>query len=258
VVSWVTDRPGGFSADHLSALEEIRPALAAVIETNVLRRTADTLFSIYHTRQVSRRIVEGHIARGDVDVLRAVIMATDLRGFTGLSDRLPGTSVVHLLNDFFEHVALAVDAAGGLVLKFIGDGALAIFSAEQRGESEAARAGLAAAREIVDRLAHYVGVQDGDTAVRLRAGIGLHIGEVLYGNIGSTNHLDFTVIGPAVNLAFRLESLTKELRRPILASKAFAAASPVALHPLGAHPIRGLDAPEEVFCLVEDASVTPA
>jgi adenylate cyclase len=250
VVAWATDRPGGFAPDHLEWLEAIRPALAAVIEVAVIRRTARTLFSIYHGRHVGERVFEGQIVRGSVDLLRAVIMATDLRGFTGMSDRLPGEEVVRALDEYFEIVALAVHAENGHILKFIGDGVLAIFNAAEGQDRAAATAGLAAARTIVAQLhAHDA------TRVPLRAGIGLHLGTVMYGNVGAHDRLDFTAIGPAVNLAFRLEELTKELGRPVLASRAFVDAAGVALTALGPHAIRGLSEVEEVFGLPEHGAV---
>ncbi len=248
VVSWATDRPEGFTAGELALLEEIRPALGGVIEAAVVRRTARSLFSIYHGRQVGDRIFEGQILRGSVDQLRAVIMATDLRGFTGISDRLPGDAVIGALDEYFEHVTVAVHARGGHVLKFIGDGVLAIFDAEEGRDAAAAAAGLAAARAIVARLDER---NRSRPAIALRAGIGLHLGTVMYGNVGAPDRLDFTAIGPAVNLAFRLEGLTKELGRPVLASGAIAAAAGIALTALGRHPIRGLSDVEEVFGLPE-------
>ena len=248
VVAWATDRAGGFSDADLTLLDEIRPALAAVIETVVARRTARGLFSIYHGSHVGERVFDGNILRGHLEPLRAAIMATDLRGFTGISDRLPGDEVIGALDDYFEYVTAAVHAERGHVLKFIGDGVLAIFGAEGEGERDgaAAASALAAARAINQRLA----ARD-PAAVELRAGIGLHIGTVMYGNVGAPDRLDFTAVGPAVNLAFRLEDLTKTLRRPILASRAFAGAAGGALLPLGPQPIRGLSEPEEVFGLPE-------
>lgn len=257
VVAWATDRPGGFEERHLAVLEEVRPALAAVIETTVVRRTARSLFSIYHGRQIGERILEGQIVRGDVELLRAVIMAVDLRGFTGLSDRLPGEVVIRALDDYFAHVAAAVDAAGGLILKFIGDGVLAIFGADHGREAAAAQAGLSAAREIVRRLETHNATPGKEPHAELRAGIGLHLGDVMYGNIGAPDRLDFTAVGPAVNLAFRLESLTKQLGRPILASRPVAEASRAPLRSLGRHPIRGLSEPEEVFGLPEHDGHAP-
>jgi adenylate cyclase len=248
-VAWATDRAGGFSDEHLALLEEIRPALASVIESVVARRTARNLFSIYHGRQVGERVFDGQIERGHLEPLRAAIMATDLRGFTGMSDQLPPDEVIGALDDYFEYVTEAVHAARGHVLKFIGDGVLAIFGAEDGRDTEAADAALAAARAIAARL----GARDPGT-VELRAGIGLHLGTVMYGNVGAPDRLDFTAIGPAVNLAFRLEGLTKTLRRPVLTSRDLAAATGQKLLPLGAHPIRGLSEPEAVFGLPEHGS----
>ena len=248
VIAWATDRPGGFAPHDLALLEEIRPALAAVIESIVVQRTARTLFSIYHGRHVGDRIFDGQIVRGHFEPLRAAVMATDLRGFTGLSDRLPGEVVIGVLDDYFEYVADAVHGVGGHILKFVGDGVLAIFSAETDRDREAAVAGLAAARAIIARLEERTAASG---TIPLRAGIGLHLGTVMYGNVGSPDRLDFTAIGPAVNLAFRLEGLTKELGRPILASRAFAEAAAVPLHSLGPHAIRGLREYEEVLGLPE-------
>lgn len=241
-IAWATDRAGGFTDPELALLEDIRPALAAVVETLMTLRTARGLFLTYHGRQVSDRVIDGQIRRGHVEPLRAVIMAIDLRGFTGLSDHLPAAKVIALLNDYFEVVSSAVRAHGGTLLKFIGDGVLAIFSTAGEPDQSAARSALESARKIVAELAaHKV---DGQ---RLRAGIGLHVGTVMYGNVGSFDRLDFTVIGPAVNLAFRLESLTKKLGVPVLTSHAFARAAGAPLASLGAHPIRGLRGLEEVF-----------
>jgi adenylate cyclase len=176
-------------------------------------------------------------------------MATDLRNFTSISDRLPGEEVIELLDDYFEVVASRVHAHGGNVLKFIGDGVLAIFRTDGALDQTAARAALVAAREILAGLAERK--RDGQS---LRAGIGLHIGTVMYGNVGSAERLDFTVIGPATNLAFRLEALTKQLGYPALASRAFADAAGLPLVSLGSHPIRGFQEIEEVFGLPEHRS----
>jgi adenylate cyclase len=251
VVSWATARPGGFAAADLALFEEIRPALASVIEAIVLYRTARGLFSIYHGRHVGDRIFDGQILRGHFEPLHAVIMATDLRDFTGISDRLPGEDVIGVLDEYFEHVAACVHKGGGHILKFIGDGVLAIFGTEGGRDDAVAATALAAARAIVARLAARNADPNLGGREQLRAGIGLHLGTVMYGNVGSPDRLDFTAIGPAVNLAFRLEGLTKQLHRPVLASSEFAAVSAEALHSLGRQPIRGLSEFEEVFGLSE-------
>jgi len=256
-VTWATDRSGGFTERDLAILEAIRPALAATIETRVLRRTARTLFSIYHSREVGERIFDGHILRGHVERLHAAILVTDLRGFTAISDQRPAEAVIEALDDYFEYVADSVHGAHGLILKFVGDGVLAIFPADTDKEARAAASALAAAREMLRRIEGRNSGKDGGSAVTLRAGVALHLGEVMYGNVGSPDRLDFTAVGPAVNLSFRLEGLTKELRQSIVTSRAFAQACPGKLRSLGHHPIRGLSEPEEVFGLAEHAGTTP-
>jgi adenylate cyclase len=248
VVVWATDRAGGFADSDLALLDDIWPALAAIVETIMTLRTARNLFSIYLGHHVGERVLNGQILRGHAEPLRAVIMATDLRDFTGLTDRLPSEEVIRLLDDYFEDVASTAQAHGGSVLKFIGDGVLAIFGTDGDEDRVAARAALAAASEIVARLAARRVHGNG-----LRAGIGLHVGTVLYGNVGSSDRLDFTVVGPAVNLAFRLEALTKGLGHPVVASRAFAAAAGLPLVSLGVHPIRGFRDREEVFGLPEQS-----
>ena len=246
VAAWATDRPGGFKESDVVLLEEIRPAFAAVIEMIATRRTARGLFDIYLDRHVGERLLDGQIKRGHTEPLRAVVMATDLRNFTSISDQQPSEEVIKLLDDYFEVVASRVHSHGGNVLKFIGDGVLAIFRTDGERDRTAARAALVAACQILTGLAACK--IDGQT---LRAGIGLHIGTVMYGNVGSADRLDFTVIGPATNLAFRLEALTKQLGYPVLVSRAFAEATDLPLVSLGSHPIRGFRGMEDVFALPE-------
>jgi adenylate cyclase len=246
-VTWTTDRPGGFTRADLCKLDAVRPALASVIETRSVRRIAGNLLDTYLGHQVGRRILDGQILRGHGERLRAVVMASDLRGFTRLSDRLPGEDVIDMLDDYFEQVAAPVKSLGGEVLKFVGDGVLAIFPAEDGAETDAAQTGLKAASAALAGLEALNGSTERDGRAPLRAGFGLHLGEVIYGNVGSPDRLDFTVIGPAVNLACRLEGLTKRFNRPILMSSAFAAACPAPLVSLGFQPIRGIADPEELF-----------
>ena len=248
VVAWATNRAGGFTEADIALLEQIRPALAAVLEGLATLRTARGLFSIYLDRDVGERVLDGQIKRGHTEPLRAVIMATDLRNFTSMSDQLPSEQVIGILDEYFEIVSSSVRAHGGSVLKFIGDGVLAIFDADGAQDQGAAHAALSAARKVIAELAAH---ELGDT---LRAGIGLHIGTAMYGNVGSADRLDFTVIGPAVNLAFRLEALTKQLGCPVLASRAFAEAADMPLFSLGSHPIRGFREFEEVFALPENCA----
>jgi adenylate cyclase len=252
VVTWTTDRPGGFSNADIAALEGINPALAAVVETRAVRRVSANLLDTYFGPQTGRRILAGQILRAQGERLRAVIMMTDLRGFTALSDRLPGNDVIELLDDYFDAIVTPIEKRKGEVLKFIGDGVLAIFPAEDDDDFSAASAqALEAALEGLERLGIINKARRESDRAEIRAGIGLHLGEVIYGNVGASDRLDFTVIGPAVNLTSRIEGLTKRLLRPILVSSAFARICPRPLVSLGFHPMRGLFDPEEVFGLPE-------
>src|SRR5216683_2329916 len=252
VVAWTTDRPSGFNDADIAALEDINPALAAIAETRAVRRVSANLLDTYLGPQAGRLILAGQIRRAEGERLRAVIMMTDLRGFTALSDRLPGDEVIELLDDYFDAVATPIEKRKGEVLKFIGDGMLAIFPAEDDDDfSQSSVHALEAATEGLTRLDAVNRARDAVGRSELRIGIGLHLGEVIYGNVGSADRLDFTVIGPAVNLASRIEDLTKRLRRPMLFSSAFARICPRPLVSLGFQPVRGLSEPEEVFGLPE-------
>ena len=249
-VAWATDRPGGFSDADIAKLEDINPALAAIAETRAVRRISENLLDTYLGPQAGRRILAGQIFRAQGERMRAVIMMTDMRNFTGLSDRLPGDSVIELLDDYFDAVVSPIEEKKGEVLKFMGDGVLAIFPAEDDEDfAPSSLRALEAATEGLDRLAAINQVRHERDQPELRIGIGLHLGEVIYGNVGAADRLDFTVIGPAVNLASRIEGLTKRLLRPLLTSSAFAEICPRPLVSLGFHPVRGLYQPEEVFGL---------
>jgi adenylate cyclase len=250
VATWATDRPGGFSDADIATLEEINPALAAIVETRVVRRTSANLLDTYLGPQAGRRILAGQIRRAEGERIRAVIMITDLRGFTPLSDQLPGDEVIELLDEYFDALATPIEKRKGEVLKFIGDGMLAIFPAADDDDfSLSSVRALDAASEGLERLQAANKTRRAIGRNELRTGIGLHLGEVIYGNVGAADRLDFTVIGPAVNLASRLEGLTKRLLRPMLFSSAFARVCPRPLVSLGFHPVRGLLEPEEVFGL---------
>jgi len=252
VVTWATDRPSGFTDAEIAALEEINPALAAVIEPRAVRRITENLLDTYLGPQAGRRVLAGQIQRAEGEQLRAVIMMADMRGFTALSDRLPGAEVIELLDDYFDAIVTPVGARKGETLKFMGDGVLAVFPAADDDDfSEASVQALEAALEGLERLGQINKTRRASDLPEVRIGIGLHLGEVIFGNVGAADRLDFTVIGPAVNLASRIEGLTKRLLRPILVSSAFARICPRPLVSLGFHQVRGLFEPEEVFGLPE-------
>jgi adenylate cyclase len=244
--TWATDVPDGFTDEQIEIISCVLPALATVMEARALAKMSELLLETYLGRFVGPRILDGQIHRGVGERMRAVILSSDLRGFTRLSDTLPGDQVIELLDDYFERITEPVHAAGGDVLKFVGDGLLAIFPC-QDGDAPAAAAALRAARAGLDRLAAANDRARGAHRPVVQAGIGLHIGDVIYGNVGAPDRLDFTAIGPAVNLAARLEGLTKRLGRPLLCSRDFADAYPGKLVSLGFQPVRGLAKPEEIF-----------
>ncbi len=205
-----------------------------------------------------RRVHAGAVTRGSVEKLNAVLWYADIRGFTPISDAAPGNVIIDLLNDVFEILTAALRPRGGQVLKFIGDGMLATFSFEEADRAETCRRALDAAIEATQQL-------DSLNAARAAAGVpvasvdlALHIGEVLYGNVGAADRLDFTIIGPAVNEAARIEALCEPLGRSLLISPEFAAAAvggDSRLESLGRHALRGVREPKEIFAL--DGSAAP-
>ena len=250
-ISWTTRAPIGFSEAEIAALEAVAVPLARVAEIWALRRVATNLLDTYVGRHAGARILAGQIRRGDSESIAAAIWLSDLRGFTDLADRTPGPALLGLLNRYFDCQVPAILAQGGEVLKYMGDGLLAIFpiAGDAGAVCRAALAGALAFRAAVATLNATGG---DDPAAHLRFGLALHVGEVLYGNIGGGNRLDFTAIGPAVNLAARLEKRAHDLNRAIIASGAFAAACPRAFVPLGELTLRGVAAPQLAFGLAEE------
>jgi adenylate cyclase len=255
VATWATRQPGGFSEAQLAGIESVVAPLARLTEVYALRRTAGNLLDAYVGREAGERILAGRIRRGDSEAIHAVIWLSDMRGFTALADTLPPPTLIDLLNHYFDCQVAAIGAHGGEVLKFMGDGLLAIFALSGNGEDAAARcaAALAAAREAQTKIA-------GSEALAALAGGGppgfglaLHLGEVLYGNIGGGGRLDFTCIGPAVNLAARIEKLTGEIGNAILASVDFARhCAPRDLVEVGEFSLRGFAARQSVFGLADE------
>lgn len=242
MASFVTDRPGGFGDDEVLLLERLRHPLAAAMEPTAMRRSAASLLRTYLGVGPADRVAAGAIRRGDIVAVEAAILFVDMRGFTALSERLSSAAVLQVLDRYFETVAQAIVDRGGDVLKFMGDGVLAIFPVEQAGGAAAAcEAAVDAVRAIRQGLA--AGTEP------LAVATALHLGPVMYGNIGSPDRLDFTVLGPAVNLTSRLEGLAKQLDRPTVCSETFHQAWNGPAEPLGAHPIRGLAEPQPVFAI---------
>ncbi|MEH2487786.1 adenylate/guanylate cyclase domain-containing protein [Bradyrhizobium sp. AZCC 2230] len=246
IVTFATDQPGGFDDAHIAGLLRLLPVLALVSEIRMKNRLARTLLETYVGSHASELVLAGATRRGSGTTVRAAIMICDLRDFTGISDKWPRDDVIDLLNGYFDAMSEPIARHGGEILKFIGDGLLAIFPLSNPSACANLLHAVAEARQAMIALNE----KNGETGREpLNYGIGVHVGDVMYGNIGSQTRLDFTVIGPAVNMASRLETLTKQLGRTVLLSRAFAdfVNSDFDLERVGEYPVRGFSDPIELF-----------
>jgi adenylate cyclase len=252
--TFATQHPGGFTESQIADLESVFAPLSRVVENRTLRRTATTLLDTYVGNQGGSRILAGQIRRGDAETIDAAIWLSDMRGFTALADRLKPQSLFDLLNRYFDCQVPSIHRQGGEVLKFMGDGLLAIFPIAPDGGNarEVCNAALAAAREARAAVASSFGASQQHELHVVRFGLALHVGQVLYGNIGSGNRLDFTCIGPAVNLAARIEKLTGKLQRTILASDEFARQCASDFVPAGQFDLAGFATARSVFGLADE------
>jgi adenylate cyclase len=250
MISWTADGPDGFSDADLDAIRRLLPALALALKSNGMEQMADDLLAAYLGADAARRVMSGSIQRGSVDAIEAVILYFDLSGFTKLSEALPGPEIIDLLNAYFGAVVPLIEARGGNVLKFMGDGMLAIFARETVPDTEAVAVdAICALRDMVHQI----------SAERRAAGlaatgctISAHAGEVLYGNIGAPTRLDFTVIGPAVNTAARINAMSANVDQPIVIGSNVA--RPLLdrrtdLVSLGQYRLRGVAERQELFTL---------
>jgi adenylate cyclase len=248
-ISLATNAKGGFTDEEIDLFEAMTPALCINLELQALRRTARTLLDTYIGPQTSKRVFDGVIKRGMGETIRAVICLFDLRGFTALSEAMSRDALIEILNLYFGAICEIVEANGGEVLKFVGDGLLAIFPTGDRDAGPACRQAITAAKSIGTRMTEINNDRGTEEAPKIDYGLALHIGEVMYGNIGGENRLDFTVIGPAVNLAARIEALCGEVDQKPLLSQPFVAASGVDARSLGRFTFKGIKTEQEVFAL---------
>ncbi|MBY3130180.1 adenylate/guanylate cyclase domain-containing protein [Rhizobium laguerreae] len=243
LVTFATDRPDGFDDSDIALIHSTLPLFSLVTEIRLKNQLARTLLQTYVGPHASEQILDGATTRGSGATVSAAIMICDLRNFTLLSGSQHRDNVIEILNEYFDLMADPIERHGGEILKFMGDGLLAIFPLNKPNACQRLIAALTSAYEASARR----------TSVKfpVRFGTGVHVGEVMYGNIGSQRRLDFTVIGPAVNLASRLETMTKQLKRPILISADFVASAGCAAQAdcLGMHNIKGFDEMIEVHAL---------
>jgi adenylate cyclase len=251
--TWSTRQPGGFTEKQFADLESVITPLARVAEIRALRRTAGNLLDTYVGNQTGERILAGKVRRGFVDAIRAAIWLSDMRGFTALSERLSPRALIDLLNRYFDCQVPAILDHGGEVLKFMGDGLLAIFPIPDAGAAgDVCRRAVSCALAVETKVAGLP--RTGENGDATRFGLALHVGEVMYGNIGGGNRLDFTCIGPAVNLAARLEKVASKVGETVVVSADFASQLPDRFTRLGEFPVAGFAAPQIVFALAKDAA----
>jgi adenylate cyclase len=247
-MAWATAVAEGFSDEQMAALQRLAPSLALAFKTAALQRMTKTLLETYLGRDAGQRVLSGRIVRGITERIDAVIWFSDLRGFTRITDAAP-EQVIPLLNDYADVIVSAIHEHGGDVVKLIGDGVLAIFTAADRESACAAAlaAAIAARKEVAELKGRRAAAGRPVTDMYL----GLHVGEVFYGNIGSHERLDFTVVGPAVNEASRIAAMCRSVDQPLLVSAAFAAVGDIKrrLVSVGRFALRGVSHSQELFTL---------
>src|SRR5215469_3501589 len=249
--SFATDYPEGFGENDLRLIQAVLPAVALAIMSDAEHTIAAGLLAAYLGGDAGRRVHAGVVERGSVESIQAVLWYADVRGFTPLADATAGSILIEMLDDIFETLTAALRPHGAQVLKFLGDGMLASFAFVDATRNETCGRALDAAAEAMHGL-------DRLNADRARMGkpiatvdLALHLGEVLYGNVGAVDRLDFTVIGPAVNEVARIETLCEPLGHKVLVSSVLAAAirDRTRLEPLGSHALRGVREAKEIFAL---------
>ena len=252
--SFTGDGPDGFGEDDVALIQTALPALALAMKADAAHVIASGLLAAYLGADAGRRVHAGAVERGSVESVHAVIWYADIRGFTGIADSEPGLNVVRLLDEVFETLTAPLRLRGGQVMKFIGDGMLATFAFDKADRAEACRLALDAVEEAMQALDAMNNGREYTMLPAARVDFALHLGDVLYGNIGAADRLDFTVIGPAVNEVDRIEKLCEPLGRSVLMSAEFAAAAEQAdrLVSLGPHMLRGVREPREIFGLASE------
>jgi adenylate cyclase len=248
-LGWVGPRP--FTSDEADRLREAARFAAAPLATLTARATLTAALEAYLGRRSAARVLAGPLRRGVGETIEAALLFADLRGFTALSESSPPSAVISALDAWFDRIAGSVHAFGGEVLKFMGDGVLAIFPVVGGSPRNACDAAVRAVSAARTGMAHLDEARRREGLASLPFGAALHLGEMLWGNIGAADRLDFTAIGPAVNLVSRLEGLCRPLDRTVLISGAFAAETTAPLIPLGEHALRGIAARCAVFTVAD-------
>lgn len=251
IYSMASDAAGGLSDEDIAAFNRICDVLAPIVDIYRHRHIAAVVAEAYLGQRTGQKVLDGRITRGDIETINAAILVSDIRDWTGLNTRLPADQALAAANRYFEVIAEAVEARGGEILKFIGDGVLAVFPTDDRvDDSQVCANALNASMEAL------AGARQADPPLEVDFGIGLHFGEVAYGNVGSKTRIDFTVLGSAVNIAARLEGLCREFQRPVLFSKAVADRLPEPADRLGEAVLKGMSESNDIFTLERAVGTT--
>ena len=245
--SWCSDRAGGFTNSDIRSLQRIEQRLAVAFKINIQAQITENILSAYLGPGAGKQVLNGQIKRGDGETIHAVTWYSDMRDSTRLADSLSPRDFLKVLNLYFESTAGAVLECGGDVLRFIGDAVLAIFPIQGGDTRQACESALRAAALAQRKLAEVNERRRSAGEPALDFGLGLHVGELLFGNIGVPERVEFSVIGPAANEAARLESLTKPLKQRVLVSDAFAGHLELDWVPVGRHELRGVERPVSVY-----------
>ena len=250
--TFASQAANGFAPEHLEMIETAKPGLASAMEPVTMRKSSKSLLRTYLGDGPSEAVWNGTIQRGERTTLEAVVMFSDLRGFTALSDSSSESEVFDALDDYFDVVVQSVEEKGGDVLKFMGDGILSIFPIRDAADRpHQCQQAVLAAQGVLAGLSALNGRRTSASKPPLDIGIGINVGQVSYGNIGSPGRLDFTVLGGAVNVASRIEGLTKSIGHRVLATSAIAETGPDLFAPCGSHEVRGVAQSIDLFYLSE-------
>lgn len=257
ILSWLTKAPGGFSDDHLAMLRFLAPRLAMAVQTRTSQDITINLLDAYVGHAAGKLILDGEIRRGALEVISSVILLADLQGFTAMSENAPRDELVDMLNQYFDCLADPITDRGGNVLKFLGDGLLATFPLNGEPAEDLCESALDAASEALRRADRLNRERSALGKPIMVVDVALHLGDVYWGNVGSEERLDFTVIGPAVNEASRIEALCAQYERCLLVSETFARAATRSAHRLvsiGRFALRGVRTAQAIYTLDSDPS----
>ncbi|WP_169544809.1 adenylate/guanylate cyclase domain-containing protein [Sneathiella aquimaris] len=250
ITSWASSAPGGFSKEELNLLRRAIPLFALTVKGIASFKAAETVLETYIGKETSRKVLSGEIMRGKASSISAILIFADLRGFTRLSDVTGRSDVVATLDQYLERMVAPIEEAGGEILKFMGDGILATFALDNEDEKEVCKKALVSSLQMISGVKQLNSERLAQGRRTMELDIAVHVGEVMYGNVGSKTRLDFTVVGPAVNEVSRIETLCDQLDTDLLMSGAFVETSGHLcehLESVGLHHLRGVQEPKELF-----------